>query len=152
MELNPLWPAAPSSGTAPGATCAQCVWHFLGGRGTQVSRCRRHASAPVLPSMPACPAFASALDCHECGACCREAFHTVELSPRDPFVAKYPELVEEREGRLQLPRDNGACACLVKGKQGYVCTHYADRPRSCRDFERGSENCLLARRRVGLTP
>jgi hypothetical protein len=33
----------------------------------------------------------------------------------------------------------------------FHCVIYDDRPRTCRDFTLGSEHCLTARRRVGLT-
>jgi len=33
----------------------------------------------------------------------------------------------------------------------YQCTIYDDRPRTCRDFTLGSNHCLTARRRVGLS-
>jgi len=36
-------------------------------------------------------------------------------------------------------------------REAYVCDICEDRPRTCRDFDRGSTNCLDARRRVGLS-
>jgi len=33
----------------------------------------------------------------------------------------------------------------------YACSIYADRPKSCQEFERHGEHCLTARRRVGLS-
>lgn len=151
MTLNPYWPAPPPQDTSPLARCGSCVWHFRGGRGTQVDRCRRHGSQPINPDAPPCPAYADALECQACGACCREAYHSVEVSRRDPFVRAHPDLLVEVDGRLTLPRANGRCACL-EGQGRFRCNVYDERPRTCRDFERGSENCLTARRRVGLTP
>ena len=52
---------------------------------------------------------------------------------------------------------NDRCAALAsegqtsEGGERYACTIYDDRPRSCRDFARGGERCLEARRRVGVT-
>ena len=33
----------------------------------------------------------------------------------------------------------------------FFCVIYDDRPRTCREFTLGSEHCLTARRRVGLS-
>jgi Fe-S-cluster containining protein len=97
-----------------------------------------------------CDRFEPELDCLECGACCREAFDAVEITRRDPVRRLHPDLVEEADGRLRIRRVAGnRCAALVPG--GYDCRIYPDRPRCCRDFERGGPNCVFARSRVGLT-
>lgn len=149
MSLNPLWPEP-----GPEGRCAGCAWHFVGGRGRGVDRCRRHRNEPVSPLWPACPAFTSseAIDCMTCGACCREAYHSVEVGPRDPFVRAHPGRVVTVDGRLQLPRPGGRCACLGGEPGAWSCVVYADRPRTCRDFPKGETSCVEARRRVGLTP
>lgn len=134
----------------PDARCGACAWRFSGGRGRAVDRCRRHDGARVDPAWPACAAFEASLDCQACGACCREAYHAVEVSRRDPFVRAHPERVVAADGRLQVRRAGPRCACLV-GDGPYACVVYDDRPRTCRDFTRGSANCVEARRRVGLT-
>ena len=146
--VNPLWPPE-KAGTPPvGATCAGCVWRKPGKR---ADRCLRHRGEAVSPAWPACPAFTpdAELDCLACGACCREAYHTVEVSRRDAFVRLHRELTHEQEGRLHVLRNGPRCVCLG---DDFRCAHYADRPRTCRDFERGGPNCVEARRRVGLTP
>ena len=144
--MNPLWPAG-RPGEAPAEVCASCVWRRPG---KVVDRCLRHRRARVRAEWPACPAHTTeaALDCLACGACCREAYHTVEVGRRDPFVRLHPELLVERDGRLQMPRVGDRCPCLQADLR---CVHYAERPRTCRDFERGGANCVEARRRVGLT-
>lgn len=144
--LNPLWPEA-----GPPDRCVTCVWHHLGGPGKAVDRCHRHAGARVDPRWPACPAHTAAVDCLTCGACCREAYHSVEVAPRDPFVRAHPDRVVRQDGRLTVARDNGRCACLSSGSGGYACVVYADRPRTCRDFPKGGRSCVEARRRVGLS-
>lgn len=146
---NPLWPAPGPDGAA---RCAGCVWHFVGGRGKAVDRCRRHRSEPVDPRWPACPAYTAAVDCLTCGACCREAYHSVEVGPRDPFVRLHPDRVNPKDGRLEVTRKGERCACLAGGPGDYHCVVYADRPRTCRDFPAGGQSCVDARRRVGLTP
>ena len=90
-------------------------------------------------------------DCAACGACCREAYHVVELSDDDPFIKRHPNLVTAPDGRMVLERPGGNCVALCGDSlTGYSCTVYSSRPQSCRDFEVGGENCLEARKRVGL--
>jgi len=91
------------------------------------------------------------------GACCRAAYHSVEVSRRDPVVKAQPSFVVDRGSYLELARAGDRCAALdggdVEGErvQPYRCVIYDDRPRTCRDFTLGSEHCLTARRRVGLS-
>lgn len=92
------------------------------------------------------------LDCTTCGACCRQAFHVVEVEADDPFAQRHAGLLVEEDGRLVLPRPGGFCAALVSPGAPYTCACYADRPESCRDFPVGGESCRLARERVGLLP
>jgi hypothetical protein len=145
-SCNPLWPEP-----GPSGTCASCVWRYSGGRGKPVDRCRRHADQRVSPGWPACPAFEASVDCLECGACCREAYHAVEVSRRDAFVKLHPERIVEVDGRLNVRRSGDRCSCLAGELGAFHCVLYADRPRTCRDFEQGGANCVDARRRVGLT-
>ncbi len=146
-------------------TCGTCVWAQRTGRGGSVLRCLRHRAPSgksgrrVEVDTVACSSHtvASTLDCQACGACCREAYHRVEVSPRDPFVRTHAHLLDTlvEEGRTVrvLARPGGLCRCLVPdAERGYRCTTYEERPRTCRDFTAGSANCLEARRRVGLTP
>jgi uncharacterized protein len=100
--------------------------------------------------------------CDDCGACCREAFDSVPVGPQDERVAEmFPDLIRVHEdGWRDLRRVPGKgegtrCICLRgdgASTRPYRCTIYADRPINCRDLEAGSENCALARRRVGLPP
>lgn len=145
--MNPLWPAP-----GPDARCVSCAWHYLGGRGKAVDRCRRHRGEAVDPRWPACPAYTESLDCLTCGACCREAYHAVEVGPRDPFVRLHPERVQREDGRIVVTRREERCACLAGGPGDWHCEVYEDRPRTCRDFPLGGQSCVEARRRVGLTP
>jgi Fe-S-cluster containining protein len=93
-------------------------------------------------------------DCGTCGACCREAFHVVELEPDDPFITIHPALIAHEEGRINIPRPDGLCVALerVSSDTGIIwsCRVYCDRPISCREFELGSANCVEARARVGI--
>mgnify|MGYP002149144524 CR=1 FL=1 len=54
--------------------------------------------------------------------------------------------------RLRRSPDGARCAALGGAEEGpYACAVYEERPRTCRDFTRGSAHCLSARRRVGLS-
>jgi hypothetical protein len=144
----PLHPTGLPAGAADG-TCGVCVWRSNG-------RCR-HAGSRVDPAWPACERFEAALDCQTCGACCRAAYHSVEVSRRDPVVKAQPSMIVDRGDYLELRRDGDRCAALEGGaiEHGtttrYRCAIYDDRPRTCRDFTLGSAHCLTARRRVGLS-
>ena len=92
------------------------------------------------------------LDCLSCGACCREAYHAVEVGRRDPFVRKHPGRLTQVDGRLNVRREGGICSCLTPKEGLWPCVVYAERPRTCQDFQKGSDNCLFARRRLELTP
>ena len=152
--VNPLWEEWRGGDAPVDETCAGCAWRYVGGRGKAVSRCHRFRGARVEDAWPACPAHTlpPALNCEDCGACCREAFHVVELSPRDRFRKARPDLVKREDGRHVLPRlSSGWCPCLTRDGGDFRCAEYEVRPRTCRDFTRGSANCCEARRRVGRT-
>jgi len=76
----------------------------------------------------------------------------VEVGPRDPFVRHHPTHLIEVDGRLVLRRRDNICGCLAPEAGTWPCVVYADRPKTCRDFEVGSVNCVTARMRLGLTP
>jgi len=93
------------------------------------------------------------IDCLACGACCREAYHVVEVEPDDPFVDAHQDVLVFEDGRWTLPRPGGLCVCLTQEAGGaYVCDRYATRPNTCREFEWRGDNCKEARLRVGLEP
>jgi hypothetical protein len=134
--------------------CGSCAWRY-DQRGA--SRCRQ-ADAKVDPSWAGCERYEAALDCQTCGACCRAAYHSVEVSRRDPAVKKQPSFIVDRTTYLEIRRDGDRCAALAGGEfaadgtaSPYHCVIYDDRPRTCRDFTLGSGHCLTARRRVGLS-
>ena len=137
-----------------GAGCGSCAWRYEQRGG---SRCRQ-ANAKIDPAWPACERFEPGLDCQTCGACCRAAYHSVEVSPRDPIVKKQPTYVVDRTTYLEIVRDGDRCGALGGGHDDstghatrYGCVIYDDRPKTCREFTLGSEHCLTARRRVGLS-
>ncbi len=133
--------------------CTDCAWGFMS---RHRLRCRHVPQRVLDQAAPACTRYeaAVALDCQTCGACCREAYHSVEVSSRDPVNSTHPELVVIHETHRKLRRMGDHCAALRGGENpvsDYTCAIYADRPRTCREFTRGSGHCLDARRRVGLS-
>jgi hypothetical protein len=145
---------------APGETCGSCGWLYRGGRGAPVARCRQ--SAPPLgegartePGHRACARWEPPVDCQACGACCREAYHSVTVSVRDPVVWQEPDLIVRHGHRFEIRREGERCAALNVAAPGsvprYACTIYDNRPNPCRQFAAGGRHCLDARRRVGLS-
>lgn len=136
-----------------GHGCADCSWGFADRQGQHC----RHAPDLRLPKDAwACNRWepAAELNCLTCGACCREAYHAVEVSSREPVNKRHPELVVIHSTHRKLRREGNRCAALSGGHtphEAYACAIYEDRPRTCREFTLGGENCLDARRRVGLS-
>jgi hypothetical protein len=156
---RPLHPAAIAGGCAE--RCGGCGWHYQAGPGRPVDRCQQTGDR-IDPSWPACERWEPAPDCQECGACCREAYQSVTITRRELVRRRHPEMVVDRGSYLELARSGERCAALEGGAAAvgadgrlattpYACRIYADRPRTCRDFTAGSDHCLTARRRVGLS-
>jgi len=164
-----------------GESCGTCAWAYEGGRGAAVTRCRQSAppngdGARTARSHPACAHWEPVVDCRTCGACCREAYHSVTVSMRDPVVWQEPDLIVRHGARFEIRREGPRCAALQIGTLGgspsppamgsarqslaapdasegprYSCAIYEHRPRPCREFAAGGRHCLDARRRVGLS-
>lgn len=133
--------------------CKDCAWSFAS-RGRW--HCRHAPRISLGPDEPACTRHEpiDELDCQTCGACCREAYDSVEVSPRDPVNKTHPELIVIETTHRKLRRFGDRCIALEGGetpKARFSCGIYAERPRTCREFTRGSGHCLDARRRVGLS-
>jgi hypothetical protein len=143
-----------------GESCGDCAWY--GGDGERAACIQAKARARdgrlrVSRNALGCTRFEARLEeaaCGPCGACCREAFDRVEIGARDVVRKRHPELVVVDSFGAHLPRPGGRCVALQgDGAESlYRCRVYADRPRSCAHFTRGGDACLLARRRVGLSP
>lgn len=93
-------------------------------------------------------------DCFRCGACCHKGFDVVEVAVTERFAKRHPDLIEVRSAeRWVVPRPGGRCVALDgngKADSPFLCRHYAERPRSCRDFALGGDACLVARQRTGV--
>ena len=128
--------------------CGTCAWR------TAAGVCRQAGGAAVAADWDGCSRWEAALDCQDCGACCRAAYHSVTVDPQDPVVRLHASYVEDRGSYLEIRRHGDRCAALEGGgspAEPYACAIYLGRPETCRDFELGGENCLIARRRVGLS-
>lgn len=158
VRLKDAHPAGFAWGPA-GETCGGCAWIYRGGRGPAVDRCRQTAAAVgdgarVDPATRACARWERPVDCRDCGACCREAYHSVTVSVRDPVVWQEPALIVRHGHRFEIRREGVRCAALAVAESGparYSCSIYEHRPKPCREFEANGRHCLDARRRVGLS-
>ena len=95
------------------------------------------------------------LDCQACGACC--ASFRVDFSVCEAEGGRVPDGLAERltDSTCRLRGTDHArprCAALT-GRIGerVACAIYEWRPSPCREFEAGSDACLRARRRHGLS-
>lgn len=133
--------------------CSDCAWCY---QERQSRHCHHAPLIRIGVYAPPCTRWEpeAELDCQTCGACCREAYHAVDVSPRDSVIKEHPELVFVADGHRKLRREGNRCAALVGGYdplEPYVCSIYDCRPKTCREFLRGGANCLDARKRVGLS-
>jgi Fe-S-cluster containining protein len=94
-----------------------------------------------------------------CGACCRQASDGRILVPADDIVRwkragrgdLVAALVEGHFSELAFAcDDSGACVHLGTSANPNACRVYEDRGTTCRDFERGSWQCLEFRRDAGI--
>lgn len=93
------------------------------------------------------------LDCRTCGVCCRGRPGTVLVEPGD--LARWK--LHGRDdlshtlapGHFSLPalptNSDGTCCHQGTEANRHDCSIYLVRPQACRDFERGSAECLAAR-------
>jgi len=154
------------AGGAETRHCGECAW--ARGSGRKKRRCVL-SDRKVKVTEAACAHYEKELDCLTCGACCREAYDTVEVAADDRTL-RHQELLAPRHGGYDVRREDGRCVALSGGQrleqrgrpprslplyrpsqERFLCSIYEDRPTSCRDFTRGSEHCLSARRTLGLS-
>jgi hypothetical protein len=153
-----------TSGTAdPSPTCGSCTWGRDSGDGGL--RCAFLApeggeGPTVAAETSGCPHHERILDCDGCGACCREAFDSVPVAEDDEAIRRHPALLRRHAdgwcdlARVASPTGRGTRCAALHGDGAahpYRCRVYADRPTACAELQIGSDGCLFARRRVGLT-
>lgn len=99
----------------PSPSCGTCAWANQRGPGRRVLRCTQAGNQRVSPDLPACERYESDVNCLSCGACCREAYDTVEVAPRDRAKKRHLHLMVERQGGHDMKREQGRCICLQGG-------------------------------------
>jgi len=102
---------------------------------------------------------ADELDCLTCGACCRTGHDGRILIPPDDLVrwrdAGRDDIAEAiQPGHFGMvafaTRADGSCVHLGDGAEPNACRIYEVRGTTCRDFEKGSQQCLEFRRDPAL--
>ncbi|QFY42674.1 YkgJ family cysteine cluster protein [Candidatus Methylospira mobilis] len=145
-----------------GHGCGDCAWRFQPHQTWRIFRrrswrCRHSPELKLSGDESACVRWEARelLDCLRCGACCREAYDSVEVELDEPVRVTHPDLVLCDGKRCKLKRtEQNRCQALNGGgapTEAYACSIYEDRPRTCREFERGGAHCLAARQKVGLS-
>lgn len=95
------------------------------------------------------------LDCLSCGACCRTGHDGRILIPPEDLIRwrkiGRPELARAiQPGHFGLDafatRPDGSCIHLGTANEANACQIYDERGTTCREFERGSRQCLEFRR------
>jgi len=131
-------------------TCAQCAWAFQPGARKGVLRCRQAGDARVEVRWRACVKADFDLDCLTCGACCA-VYKEVPIDPEEPLLEERPELTTDSRVGPVMRRVGDRCIAMALADGKHRCSIYEIRPQVCRDFEPGSEDCLSACQRMGLS-
>lgn len=99
------------------------------------------------------------LDCLECGACCRTGHDGRILVPAEDLsrwrASGRLDLLEKLQpghfGEMAFAtRADGSCVHLGTPRSEHACAIYEIRGTTCREFERGSVQCLEFRRDFGV--
>jgi Fe-S-cluster containining protein len=107
----------------------------------------------------AAPSDAGALDCLRCGACCRTGHDGRILIPEEDLVrwrraGRDDIAAAVQPGHFGLVAfatdERGACVHLGVEGAPNACRIYEDRGTTCREFEKGSWQCLEFRRDFGF--
>jgi len=90
-----------------------------------------------------------ALDCRGCGACCAYSDSWPAFIGDGDSAGIPDEFVDFEHARMQC--HDRRCSALV-GEIGRraQCAVYADRPLVCREFQAGSDDCIMVRRSFDL--
>jgi Fe-S-cluster containining protein len=99
------------------------------------------------------------LDCLTCGACCRTGHDGRILVPAEDLVrwraiGRHDIAERTQPGhfgeRAFATREDGSCVHLGDERSPNACAIYDVRGTTCREFEKGSWQCLEFRRERGL--
>lgn len=99
------------------------------------------------------------LDCLSCGACCRTGTDgCILIPPKD--LLRWREMGRDDITEAVQPghfgmrgfatREDGSCWHLGTDESANACKIYEIRGTTCREFERGSRQCLEFRRDAGV--
>jgi len=150
----------------PARSCGACGWWHAEG---DAGRCRfaaeGEAPGPIVAATEAACTFWEPMpSCDPCGACCREAFDSVPVTDEDlaRLGPENADVVRDHDDgwrdlhRVPSPLGCGTRCVALRGDGSdpapFRCVVYAVLPTNCRDLDPGSDACLMARRRVGITP
>lgn len=98
------------------------------------------------------------LDCLTCGACCRTGADGRILIPAEDLLrwrkmGRHDIALAVQPGHFGMvgfaTREDGACVHLGTGESPHACQIYEIRGTTCREFEKGSPQCLEFRRDAG---
>ena len=99
------------------------------------------------------------LDCLRCGACCRTGTDGRLLIPPEDLL-RWREIGRDdiaqavQAGHFGMQafatRDDGSCVHLGTAESANACRIYEIRGTTCREFQKGSSQCLEFRRDAGL--
>jgi hypothetical protein len=101
----------------------------------------------------------SPLDCLRCGACCRSGEDGRILIPPEDLmrwrrIGRIDLALRIQPGHFGLSafatRADGSCTHLGTSTEPNACQIYEDRGTTCRDFKKGSPQCLEFRRDFGV--
>ena len=139
-----------------GETCGSCAWRYRGDEAPRSSAAgsQRRRSEMDCACAPTCqPATAGSRRSSVVAAAPAAARPTTASASRCEIrwsgSTRLWSCATDTAGACSAEGDR--CAALEISEKSYRCQIYADRPRTCRDFERGGRHCLVARRRVGLS-
>ena len=99
------------------------------------------------------------LDCLTCGACCRTGTDGRILVPPEDLVRWRETGRDDIAGAVQpghfgmvgfATRKDGSCVHLGTPESANACQIYEIRGTTCREFEKGSPQCLEFRKDAGL--
>ena len=88
-------------------------------------------------------------DCLACGACCAYSESWPVFIGEGDGAGIPRELIDLEHGRML---SHGRRCAALAGELGSraQCSIYADRPLVCREFQPGSEDCIMVRRSFGV--
>jgi Fe-S-cluster containining protein len=89
------------------------------------------------------------IDCLACGACCAYSASWPVLIGEGDGEGIPDELIDFGSGRM-LCHDNRCSALEGEIGRRASCGVYENRPLVCREFQAGSDDCIMARSKFGL--